>query len=130
MHPRCATLLYRYHAASLAVGLDITAACLLPMPAQDATAPFPHFDKLVHTVFYLVFTGAYLLETKNKPLPASLLKGVLYAALLAGGLEWAQGSLTTYRSAEWADFWCGMGGSAISCGVAIWLRRAFQSPDR
>ncbi len=82
----------------------------LPSTAQDA----PVFtDKLVHIFLYLVLASLMRFEKINA------LQIILFAAILGGTLEILQGSLTTYRSADFLDWLCDIFGAITGLYVYV-----------
>ena len=125
--------IYNYHIFSILCGLGIIFLCLIRIPLQENTIEIPNFDKIVHFTMYLFLGGAYLFESTHKRTSSMLwiyTKNLIYCGIMAGGLELAQMYLTSYRSGEWLDFWCGMAGAFTSCVVAVLIRLAFRSRGR
>lgn len=124
---------YKYHLFSIFCGLGIVLLCMVHIPQQNTGIDIPYFDKYVHFFMYLLLGCAYLFESthrKKDGLLKAYLKNLLYCAVVAGTIEIAQAYLTSYRSGEWLDFWAGMAGALLSCGVAESARRAFRLHDR
>ena len=133
MNEKIIRFFYKKHVASVLLGVGIVALCMIQMPNEEQAMTWPYFDKLVHFLMYLFLCGAYLFESSHKPSSGRMLnylKGLIYCAIMAGTIELAQKYLTTYRSAEWLDFFAGMAGAITSCGLAILIRLAFRSRGR
>jgi VanZ family protein len=125
--------IYNYHIYSILCGLGIIVLCMIRIPIQESTIQIPNFDKIVHFTMYLFLGSAYLFESAHRRTGGMLwvyTKNMIYCAIMAGGLELAQMYLTTYRSGEWLDFWCGVAGALTSCLVAVLVRLAFRSRGR
>lgn len=90
------------------------------------TPAFPHFDKLAHALIFFAQTWllckAYL--TAQRPLPVC---GLLIFALICAVLsEWAQGTFTLTRQ---ADFWDGVA-DMVGAIAALYLGKTVASAKK
>jgi VanZ family protein len=124
--------LYKYHIISILSGLLIFVICIIKIPQQDNNIQIPNFDKIVHFTMYLVLTAAFIFESTKigngtgKNFLRVCLMAFLWSAFLGGMIELAQAYFTNYRSGEWADWFCDLSGSLISCSASGLIRHAFR----
>ncbi|WP_156503521.1 hypothetical protein [Eikenella longinqua] len=97
---------------------------LLLHEGGNTPPPFAHFDKVVHAG---LFFGQFWLLAKvflqrRRAVPV---RALLAAALvLAAGSEWAQGTLTASRQADWLDAAADMAGAAAALYFAVQVQAA------
>ncbi len=105
----------------------ITLLSLFSFPADDGPdIKIPHFDKLVHFIFYFVaaFLGSLFLRERTKgliPLGKSILIVVLAVSLYGIIIEVLQDVYTTERSMELYDALANSLGALIGGGVIKFL---------
>lgn len=97
----------------------IYALLLHSSSGNTPSPPFPHFDKLVHTLLFFIqfwlIVRAFIHAKKALPYWQLL----LLSLILAIGTEWAQAALTTTRQ---ADVWDGVA-DLLGASVALLLGR-------
>lgn len=124
--------LLRYHAFTIICGILILILCSIHIPQQDNIPVIPHFDKIVHFTMYFVLSFSFIIETiKSKPQSGMSIIWVYFAALflsavLGGMVEFIQGYLTDYRSADLMDWIFDLGGSFSACVLIGLARLSFR----
>lgn len=97
--------------------LGATALLVLALLPPDVPQPSTGWDKSNHVLGFAVLAFTGLLAYPSQRV------AVLSGLLLHGGLIELLQSLTTYRSAEWADFWGdGLGIMTGLVFATLWLR--------
>lgn len=104
---------------------------LCDMPLDDHPAGitfFEGFDKLVHTGFFFVFTvllfyGKIQQQGSYSFRILTVVKILIVATLLGGGIEILQWKVFTYRSAEWWDLFADLTGVGMGIFGYIFLHR-------
>lgn len=79
----------------------------------------PYLDKIVHFVFYFVFTALFFLTLKKecryvKKMFTIYLSSFFVAFLLGVCIEWLQSSMTTTRAGDWLDVLFNMFGTVVA----------------
>lgn len=79
----------------------------------------PYLDKIVHFVFYFVFTTLFFLTLKKecryvKKMFTIYLSSFFVAFLLGVCIEWLQSSMTTTRAGDWLDVLFNMFGTVVA----------------
>ncbi|MDO3379928.1 VanZ family protein [Geoalkalibacter halelectricus] len=95
-------------------------------PGGDLYWPWPHKDKVGHFLAYALMTllGAWAWSGRRALTRRGLYTGLLIAAVFGGLMEILQGTLTTHRHAEFADFLANLGGALTAfAGGWWWVRR-------
>lgn len=85
----------------------------------------PHADKIVHFIFYLLFSvsGCFCVreQTQGKSSLASTVAGILPVAIAYGaGIEGIQ-ALTGYRTATFGDVLANTAGALAGVGLVWWI---------
>lgn len=93
--------------------------CLASMAALDEIDPldFKGKDKILHFVFYFVFTTLWAMysRSRNGALALKSLALIVFCAVAYGGLiEILQANITTTRSADFFDAVANAAGSAVA----------------
>jgi VanZ family protein len=99
--------------------LVITISALCLMPSGDLPPPFPHFDKVVHSIFYLMISGWF----GQLVLPEGRWAIFTYSLLMGAILEVVQWFLP-YRSFELWDIAANTSGNIIA--IAIFTNSRFR----
>jgi len=132
MPQKLANNLLRYHAFTIICGIGILILCSIHIPQQNNLPIIPNFDKIVHFTMYFILTISFVVETmKIKPREG---KNILWAffvafflsAVLGGMVEFIQGYLTDYRSADLMDWLFDLAGSFSACILIGLTRLAFR----
>jgi len=104
----------KYQVWAIVWTIIILIFCSIKMPeTQGSGFFFQGFDKLVHLGFFFVLTvlmfyGKITFQHNYNYNKITILKIILLAAFVGGGIEFLQYFFFTYRSAEWWDFGCDM----------------------
>lgn len=98
--------------------------CLFKPPSVDFMS-FKDSDKWAHTVMYLGTCSIIWLEYRRRHAKLYWQRLIVWAVAapiaMSGLIEWAQASLTTYRSGDVADFLANTLGVVLAIPVGIWL---------
>ncbi|WP_342330386.1 VanZ family protein [Pedobacter sp. FW305-3-2-15-E-R2A2] len=101
----------------------------MPVSTNGTGFFFEGFDKMVHLGFFFVLTillfYGRINYTHNYSFRSlTIFKIILITAALGGGIELLQWKVFTYRSAEWWDFTCDMGGVFMGVFSFILLHKS------
>jgi len=124
--------LLRYHAFTILCGIGILILCSIRIPQQYNVPTIPYFDKIVHFTMYFILTLSFVIETMNnksqsgKSILWAFLAAFFLSAVLGGMVEFIQGYLTDYRSADVMDWLFDLGGSLLACVIIGLTRLAFR----
>lgn len=121
------TIRYQY----LAIIWASIVLILCDIPMDDAPGNlvfFEGFDKLVHTGFFFVFTvllfyGKIRQQRSYQYRILTVIKILIVATLLGGGIELLQWKVFTYRSADWWDLFADLTGVGMGVFSYIVLHR-------
>ena len=98
---------FRHYGLTICVALTILYVCIMPVSTPKGLN-FHWSDKIVHAAMYVVFSLCVCYNFYREHTNFGTLKmaawGIAFPALFGGLVELLQGSLTTTRSCEFADF--------------------------
>lgn len=124
--------LLRYHVFTIICGIGILILCSIHLPQQNNIPVIPNFDKIVHFTMYFILSISFVVETTmiksgtKKNILWAYVAALLLSALLGGLIEYIQGYLTDYRSADIMDWLFDLGGSLTACLLIGLTRLAFR----
>jgi len=124
--------LLRYHVFTIICGIGILILCSIHLPQQNNIPVIPNFDKIVHFTMYFILSISFVVETTmtksntRKNILWAYVAALLLSALLGGLIEYIQGYLTDYRSADIMDWLFDLGGSLTACLLIGLTRLAFR----
>jgi len=123
----------KYQSPALIWALFVLVICCASLgKAGDSPMFFKGFDKLTHTGLFFVLTVLTLYGLLRKQvhhqLPAATFLLVLLLMFSFGGIiELLQWKIFTYRSAEWADFFCDVLGTLMGIFSVLVTTYAIQT---
>jgi len=111
--------------------------CNIKLPEQEGDEGlfFTGFDKMAHLGFFyvltiLLFYGKINFQHNFSFRSLTILKILLIAAILGGGIELLQWKVFTYRSAEWWDFACDMLGAFMGVFSYVLLHQSNYNAEK
>lgn len=125
--------LLKYQILALIWALFILIICCASLgKAGESHLFFKGFDKLTHTGLFFVLTvltlyGLIRKQARHQLSAVALITVLVLMFLFGSAIELLQWKIFTYRSAEWADLFCDVLGSAMAIFSVLITTNAIQT---